>query len=66
MILNVDVLARALPDVMDQETCDEVMGLGFDPLDVAQEWYETPRDLATAIAAEYARLLEQSTDADPR
>ena len=49
--LDVERLARALPDVMDQETCDEVMGPGHDPLDLDDEWYMTPRELATQILA---------------
>lgn len=54
-----DALARALPDVMSQEVCDAVMGRGHDPLDLVEEWYMTPRELADAIIA----ALEKQYDA---
>ena len=48
--LDVERLARALPQVMTQEECDEVYAVGTNPLDVPYEWFTTPRELATDIA----------------
>ena len=47
--LDVERLARALPQVMTQEECDEVYAVGTNPLDVPYEWFTTPRELATDI-----------------
>lgn len=44
-------LAHALPEVMDQPATDELYGPGYDPLNVPEEWYRTPREMATAIIA---------------
>jgi len=55
--LDVERLARALPQVMTQEECDEVYAVGTNPLDVPYEWYTTPRELATDILS----ALEEPT-----
>lgn len=49
--LTVDRLAAALPDVMSEGVCREVMGEGVDRLDCEEEWYMSPRQLAAAILA---------------
>jgi hypothetical protein len=43
----VELIARTL--AMDQDTCDAVYGPGFDPLDIPEEWYTTPRGMAIQI-----------------
>jgi hypothetical protein len=55
--LDVERLARALPQVMTQEECDEVYAVGTNPLDVPYEWFTTPRELATDILS----ALEEPT-----
>jgi len=47
----VDRLAAALPGVMSAKEAAEVYGEGMDPLDVPEEWYMTPREMAAAILA---------------
>lgn len=44
-----NALARALPDVMTQEVCDQIYEPGTDPLDCPEEWFMTPYDMADAI-----------------
>jgi hypothetical protein len=44
-------LAAALPDVMSQETADELYGVGTNRLDIHNEWFMPPRELAEAILA---------------
>jgi hypothetical protein len=43
----IGALAASFPDVMDQATCDEIYGPDTDRLDAPEEWYTSPRDLAT-------------------
>ena len=49
--LDVAALAAALPGVMSAEAAAEVYGEGTDPLDVPEEWYMTPREMAEKIVA---------------
>ena len=57
--LDVERLARALAAVSgDPDGIVETTDGPVSALDYPEEWFETPRDLATAIAAEYARLSD--------
>ena len=49
--IDVDRLARALPDPLSRESAEYIYGAGTDPLDTPQEWYMTPRELAAEIIA---------------
>jgi hypothetical protein len=56
--LDVERLAAAMPDVLSQEACDAIYGPGHDRLDMAEEWYTSPRQMARNILAN----LEGPTD----
>lgn len=56
----VEALAEALPNVMSVPDTEYIYGPGVDRLDAPDEWYMSPREMATQILA---TLRERPDDA---
>lgn len=56
----VEALAEAMPNVISAASTEDIYGPGVDRLDVADEWFMSPREMAAQILA---NLQERPEDA---